>query len=552
MAGELNAIPGSGGAQERRWLVWVIVLAVIIANLPSALGFLAAPADTTYTGIDSTAPGDVNVYLSYLEQARQGNLLFRDLFTGEAQRATIGNPFWLGLGLIGSVLNLPPVATYFLARIVLGALLLLLIYALAAKFFSDLRRRRIAWLLAVFGSGIGAWAAPFIDTWFRHNVPGPAWPMDLWVSEGFTFLSLHHSPHFLAATILILLSVWWMMRAVEDRGLKPVLYLGLAMLGLFSFHPFHVVSLGLVTIAFLVVTWLVRRREILRQVGRYAMAWLIASPAIAYQAWLILRDPLAAGRAAQNILLTTWPGITVLSYGFLLVGAVVGAVLLLRQATLRVQLLVAWAIAHGAAIYFPVFFNRRLTQGLNIALALLAAVAVAALLGRLERTARKATGLVWLSVSGLFLFGMSTLWVTAQDLSYILSSGRRAPHYFFLDRGYNELFQWLRVNGDDKTVVLSAPISGNFIPGRSGRRVVIGHNVETVDFEAKRREVVRFYSGQESAAWRTAFLRRSGATYVVFGPWESQIGSFAGDNDPNMILVFSRDSVRLYRVVGVN
>ncbi len=534
---------------ERVWLTRAIIISLLLANLPLVLGFLKAPSGTTYTGIDSTAPGDVNVYLSYLEQARQGQLVFRDLFTSEPQRPMLFNPFWLALGWLSSLLHLPGLAMYFLSRIVLGAVLLAVIYIGTTIIFADVLRRRIAFLLAVFASGIGAWAAPFIDAWFHGNVPEPGWPMDLWVSEAFTFLSLHHSPHFLAATILILLVVWWLMRVVEGRGLKPALYAGLAMLALFSFHPFHAVTLGLITVAFFLTAFMHHHQHLWRTLGNYALAWLIATPAILYHAWIVLRDPLGSGRAAQNILLTTWPGVTVLSYGFLLVGAVVGAVLLWRTTALRSRLLVAWVIAHLMAIYAPVFFNRRLTQGLNIALALLAAAAVAVVIERWRAKRPRSTTEYFLPVMGLFVLGLSTLWVTAKDLSVLLGvSGRDRPLYFYLQHDYRDAFRWLRNSTDREVIVLSSPVTGNFIPGWSGRRVVAGHNIETIRFEEKRLAIRRFYDLRENDEWRRMFLERTGATHVVVGPWEGMLGAFDGQGVPYLRLAFERPTVRVYRV----
>lgn len=536
---------------ERRWIVWVAGLAVGLANLPMLLGFIAAPDGTVYTGIDSTAPGDVNVYLSYLRQVEDGHLAYRDLYTAEPQGDTIVNGFWMGLGLFGALLHLPPLATYLLTRIVLGFFLILLIYRFAAWFFSAVPVRRVATLLAVFAAGIGAWVAPLIEWWFRGSVPGPAWPMDLWVSEAFTFLSLHHSPHFLAATIMILGTVVLFIRTIERRSTIDAVWAGLIMFGLYTFHPFHALSLLAVS-ATMVATALWRNRAtVMSSIGRLALAWVIATPALAYQAWLSFRDPIGVARAEQNILLTTWPGITLVSYGLLFVTAVIGAVAILRdRPSLRLRLLVAWAVGHGLAIYLPVFFNRRVTQGLNIALAMLAAPVVAQAVERLRRSSKRSTGTVFVLIVGGFLFTMSMLWVWAQDLSFLLGAPNRGkpPYYFYLSDDYRQAFEWIRQSTTEDDVVLSAAITGNFVPGWSGRTVVIGHNVETIRFDDKVELAQQFFDTETSAAERRRILDDSRATAVVIGPWEKRIGSFSG-RDPSLKPAFLRGEVAVYRVV---
>jgi len=534
---------------DRRWLWGVIILAVGLANVPAILAFLFPPPGMNYAGIDSTAPGDVNVYLSYMEQVRHGEFIFRDLYTSEPQSGTIFNPFWLVLGLVGVIFHLPPLFMYFLVRIMLGILLLWVLYQAAEKIFHRRVEVRIAWLLAVFASGVGAWFAPYLEVVYNGDVPTKAWPMDLWVSEAFTFLQLHHSPHFLAATILIILSVWNMSQIVLRGSWRSAVWAGLAMLGLYAFHPFHVLSLGLIAVSFFLVGIWIRRADLGLRLLQFATAWVIASPAVFYHLWLIRNDPLAAGRAEQNILPTTWPSITVVSYGLLFFAAIAGAIILYRRRRAEYVLLIAWAIAHSIAIYLPVFFNRRLTHGLNIALALLAAPAVAALWESRWRQqfTRSAFGWAGIGLAGIGLLLASNLWVVSQDASHLFNKGRSLPYYFYLPTGYDQAFQWLRKNGDTSTVVLTAPVSGNFVPGKTGRRVFVGHNVETIDFETKREQAVMFYGGANDA-WREEFLRQAGITHVLIGPWEKRWGAYDGQGSAFLELILERDQIRLYRV----
>lgn len=536
---------------DRRWILTVIIIAIVVANLPTVVGFLAAPHGSVYTGITSIAPGDTNVYLSYLEQARQGHYIFRDLYTAEPQHANLLNPFWLLLGVFGSLLHLAPLATYLVSRVILGALLIAVIARLAAAFFAEQRWRRLAILLAVFASGVGAWFAPFIDAAYHHTVPLHLWPMDLWVSEAFTFLSLRHSPHFLAATILIIGSVGFFMRSIERRSTPDAVFAGLCMLALFSFHPFHAVSLALVTVGMLVVLIVRREHGMMRQVLRFGLSWLIAVPAILYQYLIIRYDPIASGRATQNILPTTNLPVTIVSYGFLLIGAIVGGISLWRTGRLRSQLLVAWAVFHAASIYAPIFFNRRLTHALDIPLAFLVAAGIAMIVRKFAL--RRMTTPMFAGILLVMLFGVSNLWVYAQDLSFLLSAPSRTyPYYFYLHDGYRDAFSWLEQRSDADTVVLSSAITGNFIPAWSGRKVVIGHTVETVDYEAKRSDVVLFYDPSTSDDWRRTFLRQQRVTDVIVGPWERDMGLFDPAASTQLSQEYVSGNVVLYRVVAAD
>ncbi|MFH0829473.1 MAG: hypothetical protein V1907_04885 [Candidatus Kerfeldbacteria bacterium] len=532
---------------EVRWVWKITLLAIVLANLPFAIAAVAAPHGTVYTGISSVAPGDLNVYLSYLEQVRQGHFILRDLFTAEPQPATLINPFWLTLGLLGSVLRLAPLATYIMSRIILGGALLFLIYRFAAYFFDDVLRRRAAFLLAVFASGIGAWVEPVLRA--VNSSPDAAMPMDLWVSEAFTFLSLRHSPHFIMVTILIIATAWLMIRSAERSSMKDAVFAGLCMLALYSFHPFHVVSFAYITVGTLITLFIIRRHDFVRDLGRYSVMWFIASPAIMYHVLLIVYDPFAKGRSLQNILVTTQPLLTLASYGLLFVGAVVGATILFRTKTIRHRMLVVWAMAHMAAIYAPVFFNRRVTHGLNIALAMCAAAAVPFVISKIRTLSlRESIRTPLFAVIAFLALGISNVWVQAQDLSFFLREGRTTPSFFYMGNDYRGAFTWLERNGNDSTVVLSGTIIGNFVPGRSGRRVVVGHNVETVDIQQKLPEVRKFFTPATDDSWRQAYLARNNVTHVLLGPRERALGYSNTEKAPYLISVYSYSLVTLYSV----
>lgn len=528
----------------------VAAIALMVAFVPTIVGLIAPPQGTSYTGISSTAPGDVNVYLSYLEQARQGRLVFQDLYTATAQHATLLNPFWLMFGLLGALLHLMPLATYLLMRAALGAAMLWVLWRCCAFFYSDRGIRRTAYVLSVFASGVGAWFMPFLDNRYHGAIPEHALPMDLWVSEAFTFLTLRHSPHFIAATALILLSVLFLIRSVERDSRRDALLAGASMLGLFSFHPFHVVSLGTVTAVWagaVMFGWIGVPR---RSIAHLAIAWSVAIPAVLFHVLLTVFDPVSSGRATQNILLTTPPLVTIISYGFLLLCAILGGRTLVREQSVRTKMLVLWGFAHVVSLYLPIFFNRRLTHGLNIALALIAAPLCYKLVKRLSASGKKQTANAgFVAALAVLAFGTSNLWIFAQDLSYVSQKGRAPEHLFYVSNDYKDAFRWLERNGNEQTVVLSGVITGNLVPAWSGRKVVIGHSVETLDFKEVRESVITFFSGDTTDAWRLDFLKKNAVTHMVLGYREQAIIEFDPAAAPYLVTAYRNAAVTIYRAV---
>ncbi|MFQ5435638.1 MAG: hypothetical protein ACE5FD_12240, partial [Anaerolineae bacterium] len=86
--------------------------------------------------------------------------------------------------------------------------------------------------------------------------------------------------------------------------------------------------------------------------------------------------------------------------------------------------------------------------------------------------------------------------------------------------------RWLRDNVPLQTVILSAYQSGNFIASHGGQRVIIGHWVETSDFERKQNEVAQFFDAATPDQWRLDYLEKNRITLIWYGPREQELGDF--------------------------
>src|SRR3989344_905617 len=136
-------------------------LALIVANGSLLYGFLQTPAGTRFIGVRTLMPADTPVYYSYLRQIEDGNLTLRDVFTAEPQPVGTLNVLWLALGTAGRLLQLTPVMTFHVSRVLLGAVLLVVLYRAIAWFLADQRERLAAFALTLSG-GVGIWLVPFL------------------------------------------------------------------------------------------------------------------------------------------------------------------------------------------------------------------------------------------------------------------------------------------------------------------------------------------------------------------------------------------------------
>lgn len=88
--------------------------------------------------------------------------------------------------------------------------------------------------------------------------------------------------------------------------------------------------------------------------------------------------------------------------------------------------------------------------------------------------------------------------------------------------GFVDALVYLEKNTPKDTVILSDMTAGNYIPPYIGRTVYVGHN-NTVNLEAKLEEVHTFFRGVKPDAY--SWMKNNGIGYVFFGPQEKESGS---------------------------
>lgn len=527
------------------------VLAVALASLPLVVIVSLTPPGYFATGLHTLSPGDYPVYYSYIDQAARGAFLFTDLFTAEPHAPFNLNVFWVPVGWVARLLALSPPVAFHLARLAMVPLFTVVAYVLSALIFRESARRKVALVFVAFASGLGGYFALPLEGQFPKGVSPMTYPMDLWVTEAFPFLQFHQTGHFTFGTILFVLVLAGIAIAWRTGQYRYSLGAGVAALWLFAFHPFHAPSL-----AAIIVVWGlwegIRRRVVWTRLLTQAMVVAaIAAPAFAWQYVVATTNPIGVARAAQNVLPTPALHIVLESYGLL---AVAATVMFFRRSTWRHDrrsLLALWILAQGVSIFLPFFFQRRLTQGLSIPLALLTADLAVDLLERWQRRPKSfaafvATSRAILVFAFVVLFGFSNAIVLGQDIHFVLTN-RTAPFVMYLPNEYATTFDVLKRTAAD-AIVLARAGTGNVLPGFTGRRTYVGHPVETLEYEMKRRHVETFFRDEESPERQAAFLDTNKISHVFWGPLERSTGSFDPKTKSFLEPVSVGQTISLYRV----
>lgn len=540
---------------RREWLfVWGVVLAAIVASsIPYATQTARAiRSPAAYQAPIPFAPGDTNVYYSYIEQVRQGRILVENAFSTLPQTPRLLSPVWLVLGWMSALFRLSPPVVFHLARLAAIALFLSCAYRVLAAFFSSVPWRRIGLVVIAFSSGIGA-----LIELFRGNSEiyhGSAAPLgsDLWISESNTFLTFMHSPLFILAQLALLGSLYWFL--AEERIGKRWFAAGFILLALSFAHTYDLLIIGTVLAAFFFARILTLPfpswRAATRYAARAAALGLFPLVGVLYLVWVVSTEPAIRGWVVQNVTLSPRPVSYLVGYGLLLpLAAVGGAVAIRRQHRLGLLFLV-WIVVAAFLVYLPgLTIQRRLTNGIHLPLAVLAVYGAQALVAWCRVVLRPRVATVLLAVASPIV----ALGLFATPIAVVILLGDSVPvgPPYRLPYSSDDLIRaaaWLRANMRPDEGILAAMWESNVLAGATGHRVYLGHEHQTPDWPKVRDAYGAFVTGLLTQREEQEFLAANAIRYLVIEDGSATFADYQPRDRPFLVPAFRSGTVMVYRV----
>jgi hypothetical protein len=553
----------------KKVFLWSIII-IFITTLPIAYGYFNTPDGRALSGLHALTPIDMNVYYSYLEQVKQGRYIFVDLFADNKQNPLIFNIFWLGAGFLGKIFNLNNILTFQLTRIILIFIFTFVIYLFISYFFVNKTKRQTTLIFILFSSGIGAILAPVLEKFVFEGYGYYHWPLDLWVPEAITFLTLFHMPHFIASLILIILIFLFVLLSWENnhplsggdkRGLRYEIYAGLCALILSQFHPFHLPTVFGVLSGYFAYLCFVNRKILWLKLRPLLILFLFTIPNLIYH-FYILNDPIIRQRALQNVCLTPIWWLTLVGFGFLVPLAIVGVYFIFTNQSdeksgeiNKYHFLIIWLIIQTLLIYSPNPLQRRMSEGLHIVLSLLAVIALFALSQKKNSPTKMGKMIAYFYKNKIFLtiifivfFTFSNFFNIARDILFYYQENI----YLYLPTAKQQAFSWIKNNTVNNSIFLAHPNTNNFIAGNTGRFVYAGHTTETPFYEVKANQTRWFFEGNTGDEKKRDFLKQNNIDYIYYSDWEKFYSKNKRQFNPSeknyLKLVYNNDLVQIYKV----
>jgi hypothetical protein len=414
--------------------------------------------------------------------------------------------------------------------------------------FNEIYWRRVAFLLALLGSGLG-WLLMLIGWFPRPDIS----PIDFWLVDGYVFFSILTFPHFSAVITLIIGMIAAYLGYLKRASvwlIICVIVLGLCAQTIQPYSPIlaDIAILG----AFLGISW---QKRMLNWKG-FVVLFIIGFsqlPLFLYNALVFKSGPIWEAFVSQNITLSPPPAYYLWGYFLFWPFVILGLGKLLIDLKVRssgsmvdnlpgLTAMACWVLGALVLAYLPSVLQRRFVLGLTVPLSILSTYALKSSvfpwleLHRAKRL-RNVKGLVpvlfisFSMISSLIL-SFNTAWFAAQR-----------PMTLFDSRALVGAVDWLQIQAGQADVVLSSENTGLLVASRTGLPVFIGHPIETMDYQNKLNQIHDFYQGRIAPDW----MYQRGIRWVIWGPVEKEL---SGKERLEMDLVeaYQDQDVVIYRI----
>jgi hypothetical protein len=513
---------------EHKWVLWFGLLVMVITTIPYIVGYARQGAGWQFTGFVFGIE-DGNSYIAKMLSSAYGAWLFRTPYTTSFQQGVVAFIPYFALGKLvsGTGMHEQLVALYHIFRIGAGILAILATYEVITLTTNSIDLRRFGLILCVLGGGLG-WLAVFLGS--------KSLPLEFYSPETFGFLSLFGIPHLALARATFLWSLVVYLRfALEGDSAwwQQSLRLGLLWLATALAQPITALVLGVVIGLHCLVTgfWQLIRQRDERVAGTrkwwsvvlmVAVSFLLPAPFLLYNYISFSSDPFLRAWTVQNIIRSPDPTQYLLAYGLILPFAISGAIQLLRSDAWKGLFFASWVLALPLLAYAPFNLQRRLLEGMWVALVALAMAALEAWRSKNQSNANS-----WMKKSDLRRWVLLLALPSTIILLFggFLTSWQPAMPVFRLN-DESRAFDYLRQVATPGDVVLASFDTSNALPAWAPLRVVIGHGPESVGLAELRPRVDAFYSPTPSDEERIRFLEEHGVRYVIWGPLERKLGQW--------------------------
>ena len=505
-------------------------LAIFLTSSYLFFGPKIIPEGLTFLGRQKMISQDTYVYLSFIEQSRQGKIVFSNLYVPLGS-TFLFRPTYLLAGLLAKGLSISNIFSFHIVRIFAGIVFLTAAWKFLGLFFDKLENRLISFCLLCFSSGL---------------------VMNLEAPRVVTFLSLADSPHLIFSQFFMVGVFGLFLLHLKNRKFWPIIIAGLAMFFLSlngAFDPLIVI----VTLFFYSLTLALRDSKFdWKLIGKITIIVLPAAVGIGYYVFQYNSYTSFISSSTQKNTLSSPFYYYLQVYGFLVPLAILGIKRIFSENESQGLLILSWISATLVLLYSPFEVQKQFINGLHIPIAIISSYEVISILDKLDWYLKKHKIYGnWFKYTFLGILGIS-LFVANGNYLYqnwkVFKADRIDYYYYSIPKSELTAMAWLK-NTPPESIILSSWFYGNLIPGISGRFVFLGHPALSINFDQKLKESANFVNS-ESEQERKDFLKKWSINYIFLGNDDILLrGKFKPSTSDYLKEVYKKDGDLIYQVI---
>jgi len=476
----------------------VIFFAQFLIHFPDLLGLKNTPKNMWYSGqVSWFDPWDMNVYFSAINWGkRSSNLLFQNVYTTQNHPGAPIYTAYTALGKLSNLLKTSPQVMLHLAAVCLSTLFLIAVYKITDFATKKHKEKVIIFILIALGGGLGWILFPKI------KVPDISTP-------GFTVFSSLRRPHEAISSTLYL-SILYLTFLILQKGRKKLVPLTLGLFFIFCFFHFYMALLiGLVCLSLAFIRWQESKKI---NYFKLPVLLLLIGCFYAFLTWqTFIKNPAFSGLLKQQQKSDN-PFLLILAFGLLTPFIIIA--LLTRKKDDRLQYLKLWFIWQFFLLYLPVGFKRLFIRNFFVPGALLAFKGI-------KNVVKEKVNFLCILIMIVFFSIFSSFYVFFKRIKETKSQNR----WIYITQEEKKAIDYLENRAPAESGVLTSYLIGNFIPANTAKRVFLGHQFQTQDFQEKYQKMVSFYQGKMKEKEALSFLNTNNISYVFWGPEERKINN---------------------------
>jgi len=523
---------------ERKRLLLFSLLVVLLTMLPIVIGYSVQTSQMRFNGA-AFGWADFAVRITSIRAGMQNTWRYTFFFTPLPQQGYYIKLFFQTLGQVGKFFTNSPLAIFYTSLAVFNFIACQMIYRLIAEFFSQSKYRTLAFLMAIFGSGLG-WLVSIAQLLPKT---GP-FAIDFWLYDAFPYLGMTCCPNYSA--ILTGQLGFIVLFLKYRRQPKSTHLVVMAILGLMlqAIQPFSPLIPFIVLGGILLGDWITTQQFPQKNTLALGLVGIAQLPLLTYNFWVVSNDPFWKVYSSQAFTETPPPAYLLLGFFWFW--------LLLSPGLLRPKIfftperigLLAWVILVLLLVYVPWPMQRRILASYTLPLAILASLVIREQFSPWlsHRLDLKKEHKNFLLVPLVVLVGFTNLYILFVHTTYQLPALQKT---YYHPASIARAISWMEQHTDPTSVMLSTSDTAFLAAVQIGQRVFVAHPDETANYSLRVSQMKGFFNNQ----FNLSEMEPANLRWVFYGPYEQSIGpNFQPPS--NLQPAYQQDGITIYAISG--